>query len=66
MGVDVTKLSIRVKGKQTRLSTSLKSKGPTRRRKRRPKRQPWGSKRQSIAADSRESRGIVLVIVGQF
>ena len=51
--------------KEDPCSTSYpKSKGPTRRRKRRPKR-PRGSTRQSMAAESRESRGIVLVIVGQ-
>ena len=44
---------------------ALKTKGPTRRRRRRPKR-PRESTRQSMAADFRESRGIVLVIVGQF
>ena len=42
----------------------LKSKGPTRRRKRRPK-GPLESTRQRMAAEYRESRGIVLVSVGQ-
>ena len=68
MGVDATKPSTSPgKGDaDTALGLLLeKARGPTRRRKRRPKR-PRESTRQSMAADSRESRGIVLVIVGQF
>ena len=66
MGVDATKPSIGVKGKQTRLSTSCpKKQGAHPSTKERPK-QPRGSTRQSMAADYRESSGIVLDTVGQF
>ena len=67
MGVDAMKPSTtRGKGEaDTAFGLLLeKARGPTRRRKRRPKRSRE-STRQSMAADSRESRGIVLVIVGQ-
>ena len=66
MGVDVTKQPTGVERESRHDSRppALKSKGPTRRLKRRPKR-PRGLKRQSMAADDWESRGIVLAIVGQ-
>jgi hypothetical protein len=59
MGVDATKLPTGVRGsRHGSLPPAPKSKVPTK--------EEAQATRQSMAADSRESRGIVLVIVGQF